>query len=203
MHCRRYPELPVHFRHCCVRPKWAGAKSACPGPPAERAGQARFLCAGAVLVAVVLRGRARTRARTRIEPGARPAMRRPAKRHLLHLRRKLANRRHTFLHQRTADLAARFGMIAVEDLSVANMTASAKGTVDAPAVMSGRSPGSTGRCSTRRPAHSPRCCATRLKELVAHSQWSIRGGPRSSARHAVPRSQRTSRRACTVVHIAI
>jgi putative transposase len=50
-----------------------------------------------------------------------------AKRHLLRQRRKLANRRKTYLHQVSARLAKRFGGIAVEDLKVKNMTASAKG----------------------------------------------------------------------------
>jgi putative transposase len=54
------------------------------------------------------------------------------KRQLLRLRRKLANRRKTYLHQVSASLTRRFGAIAVEDLSIANMTRSAKGTVDRP-----------------------------------------------------------------------
>jgi putative transposase len=52
--------------------------------------------------------------------------------HLARQRRKLANRRKTHLHQLTAAIAARFGGIAVEDLKVKNMTASAKGTVESP-----------------------------------------------------------------------
>jgi len=54
------------------------------------------------------------------------------KRQLLRQRRKLAKYRKTYLHQVNASLARRFGAIAVEDLSVANMTRSAKGTVDRP-----------------------------------------------------------------------
>jgi putative transposase len=54
------------------------------------------------------------------------------KRQLLKLRRKLANRRKTNLHQVSASIVRRFGTIAVEDLSIANMTRSAKGTVDRP-----------------------------------------------------------------------
>jgi putative transposase len=52
--------------------------------------------------------------------------------HLARRRHKLANRRKTHLHQLTAAIAARFGGIAVEDLQVNNMTASAKGTVESP-----------------------------------------------------------------------
>jgi putative transposase len=54
------------------------------------------------------------------------------KRQLLKLRRKLANRRKTNLHQVSASIARRYGAIAVEDLSIANMTRSAKGTMDRP-----------------------------------------------------------------------
>jgi putative transposase len=52
--------------------------------------------------------------------------------HLARRRHKLANRRNTHLHQLTAAIAARFDGIAVEDLQVKNMTASAKGTVESP-----------------------------------------------------------------------
>jgi putative transposase len=51
---------------------------------------------------------------------------------LARLRRRLADRRKTHLHQVSANLAKRFGAIAVEQLQVANMTASAKGTADRP-----------------------------------------------------------------------
>src|SRR5258707_1025582 len=68
-HRGRYSEFPVPFRHCRLRAKRSGGRS-----PTKRAGAVRFLCAGAVLVAVLLRSRARTRAR----PGARSAMRRAA-----------------------------------------------------------------------------------------------------------------------------
>jgi len=54
------------------------------------------------------------------------------KRRLLRLRRQLANRRKTYLHQVSASLTHRFGAIAVEDLSVANLTRSATGTVACP-----------------------------------------------------------------------
>ena len=47
-------------------------------------------------------------------------------------RRKLANRRKSYLHQLTGSIAARFGGIAVEDLKVKTMTTSAKGTVERP-----------------------------------------------------------------------
>ena len=51
--------------------------------------------------------------------------------HLARQRRKLANRRKTH-YQLTAAIAARFDGIAVEDLQVKNMTASAKGAVESP-----------------------------------------------------------------------
>ena len=47
--------------------------------------------------------------------------------HLARQRRKLANRRKSYLHQLTAAIAARFGGIAVEDLKVKTMTTSARG----------------------------------------------------------------------------
>lgn len=46
--------------------------------------------------------------------------------------RKIAARRNGQLHSLTSDLARRFGVVAVEDLRVKNMTASAAGTVDDP-----------------------------------------------------------------------
>jgi len=52
--------------------------------------------------------------------------------HLARQRRKLANRRKSYLHQLTAAIAARFGGIAVEDLKVKRLTTSAKGTVERP-----------------------------------------------------------------------
>ena len=54
------------------------------------------------------------------------------KAHLARLRRRLVNRRRTHLHQVSAGLTKRFGYIAVEDLQIINMTASAKGTVEQP-----------------------------------------------------------------------
>ena len=50
-----------------------------------------------------------------------------AKARLARLQRKLANRRKTYLHQVSAALTRRFGCIAVEDLNIKGMTASAKG----------------------------------------------------------------------------
>jgi putative transposase len=49
--------------------------------------------------------------------------------------RKVADTRKTFLHQQSAHLAQAFGLIAVEDLTVKAMTATAKGTADAPGTM--------------------------------------------------------------------
>ena len=51
---------------------------------------------------------------------------------LARLRRKSAKCRKTYLHQVSASIARRFGAIAVEQLRVTSMTASAKGTVDRP-----------------------------------------------------------------------
>ncbi len=48
------------------------------------------------------------------------------------LHRRLANQRKEFLHQTSAALVARFAMIATEDLSIRNMTASAKGNAAQP-----------------------------------------------------------------------
>ncbi|WP_207540767.1 RNA-guided endonuclease InsQ/TnpB family protein [Sabulicella rubraurantiaca] len=58
--------------------------------------------------------------------------RRKAARHLRRLRQRLANRRRDFAHQRSAELAGRFALIATEELNVKNMTATACGTADAP-----------------------------------------------------------------------
>jgi putative transposase len=55
-----------------------------------------------------------------------------AKRQLQRLQRRLADRRRTFLHRQSAELTRRFGMIAVENLQIANMSASARGSVEAP-----------------------------------------------------------------------
>ena len=55
-----------------------------------------------------------------------------AKRQLRRLQKKAANRRRTYQHQVTAVLAKDYGMIAVEALTVRNMTASAKGTAEHP-----------------------------------------------------------------------
>ena len=48
------------------------------------------------------------------------------------MHRKVANRRHDFLHQQSAALVATLAVLATEKLQVANMTRSAKGTVEAP-----------------------------------------------------------------------
>lgn len=45
---------------------------------------------------------------------------------------RIANRRKTYLHQRSANIARRFSLIAVENLSVRNMTRSAKGSINEP-----------------------------------------------------------------------
>jgi len=46
--------------------------------------------------------------------------------------RQLATSRSGFLHRETARLAARYALVAIEDLQTGNMTRSAKGTVEAP-----------------------------------------------------------------------
>ena len=48
------------------------------------------------------------------------------------LKRREANARSTYLHQQSASLAKRFGIIVIEDLKVRNMTRSAKGSVEKP-----------------------------------------------------------------------
>jgi putative transposase len=58
--------------------------------------------------------------------------RQKTKRHLARLRRRVANRRKTYLHQVSASIVRRYGAVAVEDLSIANMTRSAKGTIERP-----------------------------------------------------------------------
>jgi putative transposase len=113
-----------------------------------------------------------------------------AKRH-----RKVANRRKNFVHQTTAKLIAGHSLIVTEDLSIKNMTASAKGTAEKPGkkvkqkaglnrAILDTAPGSfinnrlvkaeeAGRCqvmllNTRkhRPSKtSPECRAVRTKEL--------------------------------------
>lgn len=55
-----------------------------------------------------------------------------AKQRVLRLHRKRRNQRHDFLHKTSAALARRFHMIGTEQLSIKNMTASAKGTVEQP-----------------------------------------------------------------------
>ncbi|HUY11487.1 MAG TPA: RNA-guided endonuclease TnpB family protein, partial [Candidatus Dormibacteraeota bacterium] len=48
------------------------------------------------------------------------------------IQRKTANRRHDFLHQKSAKVVASVDLIATESLSIKNMTRSAKGTVESP-----------------------------------------------------------------------
>jgi putative transposase len=55
-----------------------------------------------------------------------------ARREVAALHRKVGNRRHDFLHQQSAALVAVLAVLATEKLQVANMTRSAKGTVEAP-----------------------------------------------------------------------
>jgi len=52
--------------------------------------------------------------------------------HLARRTRKVANRRKTTLHQASAQIAGDHGVIAVEKLAIANMTRSARGTIDQP-----------------------------------------------------------------------
>jgi transposase len=49
------------------------------------------------------------------------------------LKAREADRRKDWVEKTSTDLARRFGVIAVEDLKIANMTRSAKGSIDAPA----------------------------------------------------------------------
>ena len=58
--------------------------------------------------------------------------RRKTKERLARLHAKIARARQTFLHQASARLIAEHDLIAVEDLSIRNMTASAAGTMEAP-----------------------------------------------------------------------
>lgn len=58
--------------------------------------------------------------------------RRKAVRHLRRLRQRLANRRRDFQHKTSAALVKRFALIATEELTVKNLTASAKGTAAEP-----------------------------------------------------------------------
>ena len=50
------------------------------------------------------------------------------------MHQKIARTRSTYTHQQTAAIARRYALIAVEDLKLKNMTASARGTVDEPGV---------------------------------------------------------------------
>lgn len=55
-----------------------------------------------------------------------------AKRALARRHRKVANRRKNMLHQRTARLVREHALIVTEDLSIQNMTATARGTIEKP-----------------------------------------------------------------------
>ena len=55
-----------------------------------------------------------------------------ARRALAKRHRKVANRRKNHVHQVTAKLVRQHALIVTEELSIGNMTASAKGTVDNP-----------------------------------------------------------------------
>jgi putative transposase len=67
---------------------------------------------------------------SRCMPGSRRHAK--AKRQLLVFRRKISNRVHDARHKLTTNLAKNHGLIVVEDLALACMTRSAKGTVEAP-----------------------------------------------------------------------
>jgi putative transposase len=75
-----------------------------------------------------LRRRQRALARCRRGSGGR----RKARRKLARAHLRLANARRDYAHKVAARLARRFALIAVEDLSVGNMTASARGTAEEP-----------------------------------------------------------------------
>lgn len=79
-----------------------------------------------------LDARARSEARklSRKKKGSR--RREKQKRHLAVIRHKQARRRAGRTHEITTELTRRYRMIAIEDLRVQNMTASAKGTAEEP-----------------------------------------------------------------------
>ena len=108
--------------------------------------------------------------------------------HLARQRRKLANRRKTHLHQLTAAIGRRFGGIAVEELEVKNMTASAKGTAENPG-KNVRQKASLNReildTSPGMMISMLRCKAARAGGWFAAS---TRGTPRRSAPNAAARS---------------
>jgi putative transposase len=74
--------------------------------------------------------RAASRAYARTRPGSSRRRRRAARLARIHAR--VANQRRDGLHKLTTRLAKSYGTIVVEDLNVAGMTRSAKGTVEAP-----------------------------------------------------------------------
>ena len=85
--------------------------------------------------------------------------------------RKIANQRKDFHHKQARELAARYDLIVVEDLTIANMLRRAKPVAD-PANPGhylpnglGRSPGSTDRSVTLAGASSSRYCAPKRKRL--------------------------------------
>ncbi|MGA4987850.1 RNA-guided endonuclease InsQ/TnpB family protein [Nonomuraea bangladeshensis] len=82
------------------------------------------------LAAAQARLRRAQRAWSRTQKGS--ARRGKAKKRLSRLHEQLAVRRAGFLHQVTKRLATGFGIVAVEDLHVAGMTRSARGTVESP-----------------------------------------------------------------------
>ena len=76
------------------------------------------------------RGRRLQRRIGRRKKGSR--RREKALRHLAKVRRKIANRRRNWHHHVSRTLAGKAGTVVVEDLKTANMTRTAKGTVDEP-----------------------------------------------------------------------
>ncbi|GGT44930.1 RNA-guided endonuclease InsQ/TnpB family protein [Nonomuraea spiralis] len=82
------------------------------------------------LAAAQVRLRRAQRALSRTQKGS--ARREKVKKRLSRLHEQLAVRRVGFLHQVTKRLATGFGVVAVEDLHVAGMTRSARGTVESP-----------------------------------------------------------------------
>lgn len=82
------------------------------------------------LAALDLRARHEARKLSRQKKGSRRRERQ--KRHLAAIRRKQAHRRAGRAHRITTELTRRFAFIAIEDLRVRNMTASASGTAEEP-----------------------------------------------------------------------
>lgn len=82
------------------------------------------------LAALDQRARAEARKLSRMKTGSKRRERQ--KHHLAAIRRKQARRRAGRAHRITTELTRRFALIAIEDLRVSNMTASARGTVEEP-----------------------------------------------------------------------